>query len=487
MKDSKSVDKIKITKVNEVYIKVDCEPSIAMEISDQFTFMIPSAKFHPAYKSKFWDGKIRLFNVNTKLLYRGLLDNLISFLESRNYIVDLQKSLYTQVEITSTEILEFIEKLNTTFIPRDYQLEAFAHAIMNERSLLLSPTASGKSFIIYLIMRYYDVRTLIIVPTTSLVHQLSSDFSEYGFDSDRNIHRITGGVDKRSDKRVTISTWQSLYKLPKDYFEQFDMVIGDEAHLFQAKSLTKIMEKTINTKYKFGFTGTLDGSLTNQMVLEGLFGPTHKVVSTSELIEKKHLADFKIKCIILEYSDEERKNAKSFSYHDEVDFLVRNSRRNSFLCNLCTNLEGNTLVLFQFVEKHGRLLYQLMRDKNDDRELMFVFGGTEAEDREQVRKITEQSKNAIIVASYGTFSTGINIRNLHNVVFSSPTKSRIRTLQSIGRGLRKSDTKTSAILYDIADDLRWKSHTNFTLKHLMERINIYNSENFDYKMYNYKV
>ena len=481
------MDKIKITKINEVYIKVDCEPSIAMEISDQFTFMIPSAKFHPAYKSKFWDGKIRLFNVNTKLLYRGLLDNLLSFLESRNYLVELQKSLYTQVEITSTEILEFIEKLNTPFIPRDYQLEAFAHAIMNERSLLLSPTASGKSFIIYLIMRYYDVRTLIIVPTTSLVHQLSSDFGEYGFDSDRNIHRITGGVDKRSDKRITISTWQSLYKLPKDYFEQFDMVIGDEAHLFQAKSLTMIMEKTINTKYKFGFTGTLDGSLTNQMVLEGLFGPTHKVVSTSELIEKKHLADFKIKCIVLEYSDEERKNAKSFSYHDEVDFLVRNSRRNSFLCNLCTNLEGNTLVLFQFVEKHGRLLYQLMRDKNDDRELMFVFGGTEAEDREQVRKITEQSKNAIIVASYGTFSTGINIRNLHNVVFSSPTKSRIRTLQSIGRGLRKSDTKTSAILYDIADDLRWKSHTNFTLKHLIERINIYNSENFDYKMYNYKV
>jgi len=487
MKDSGQVDKVNITKVNEVYIRVDCDPSIAMEISDLFTFTVPSAKFHPSYKAKFWDGKIRLFNVNTKLLYRGLLDNLVSNLESRNYISTIDKSLYQNQNIKSSEILEFVKNLKTPFAPRDYQLEAFAHAITNERSLLLSPTASGKSFIIYLIARYYDVRTLIIVPTTSLVHQLSSDFCEYGFDSARNIHRITGGVDKSSDKQFTISTWQSLYKLPKDYFEQFEMIIGDEAHLFQAKSLTKIMEKTINTKYKFGFTGTLDGSLTNQMVLEGLFGPVHKVISTAELIEKKHLADFKIKCIVLDYTDAEKQDAKKFSYHDEVDFLVRNERRNKFLCNLCTNLEGNTLVLFQFVEKHGRLLYQMMKDANNDRELMFVFGGTEAEDREQVRRITEQSKNAIIVASYGTFSTGINIRNLHNVVFSSPTKSRIRTLQSIGRGLRKSDTKTSAVLYDIADDLRWKSHVNFTLKHLMERVNIYNSENFDYRMYNYKV
>ena len=487
MKDLKLADSINITKLNEVYIKVDCEPSIAMEISENFTFMVPSAKFHPSYKAKFWDGKIRLFNVHTKLLYRGLLDNLLSFIESRNYISKIDKSLYEIENISSSEILNFIKSLNTKFIPRDYQLNAFSYAISNKRAVMLSPTASGKSFIIYLIMRYYNVRTLIIVPTTSLVYQLASDFGEYGYESDRNIHRITGGSDKRSDKPVTISTWQSLYKLPKEYFQQFDLVIGDEAHLFQAKSLTNIMEKTINTQYKFGFTGTLDGSLTNQMVLEGLFGPVHKVISTSELIEQKHLADFKIKCIVLEYTDGERKNAKTFTYHDEVDFLVQNPRRNNFLCNLCTNLEGNTLVLFQFVEKHGKQLFQMMKDKSNDRELMFVFGGTEADTREQVRAITEQSKNAIIIASYGTFSTGINIRNLHNVVFSSPTKSRIRTLQSIGRGLRKSDTKTSATLYDIADDLKWKSNTNFTLKHLIERVNIYNSEGFDYRMYNYKV
>ena len=487
MRDLKLVDEVKITKVNEVYIKVDCSSSIAMEVSDNFTFTVPSAKFHPSYKAKFWDGKIRLYNVTTRLLYRGLLENLVEFLNSRNYISTIDKALYPQNELKSSEILEFIKSLNSKFTPRDYQLKAFAHAIMNDRALLLSPTASGKSFIIYLIMRYYNVRTLIIVPTTSLVHQLASDFDEYGFNSDRNIHRVTGGVDKSSDKPITITTWQSIYKLPKEYFGQFNLVIGDEAHIFQAKSLSKIMEKTINTKYKFGFTGTLDGSLTNQMVLEGLFGPMHKVVTTSELIEQKHLADFKIKCVVLEYTDEEKQNAKTFTYHDEIDFLVRNTRRNVFLSNLCSSLEGNTLVLFQFVEKHGRLLYQIMKDANNDRELMFVFGGTEAEDREQVRRITEQSKNAIIVASYGTFSTGINIRNLHNVVFSSPTKSRIRTLQSIGRGLRKSDTKTAATLYDIADDLRWKSHVNFTLKHLMERVNIYNSEDFDYKMYNYKV
>ena len=122
----------------------------------------------------------------------------------------------------------------STMQPRDYQLDAFVHAVRERRSLLLSPTASGKSFIIYLLVRYYAKRTLIIVPTTSLVSQLASDFADYGFDSDKFVHRVFSGKDKVSKRPITISTWQSIYKLHKDYFSQFDVIIGDEAHLFKA-------------------------------------------------------------------------------------------------------------------------------------------------------------------------------------------------------------------------------------------------------------
>jgi superfamily II DNA or RNA helicase len=322
------------------------------------------------------------------------------------------------------------------------------------------------------------------VPTTSLVSQLASDFADYGFESDRYVHRIFAGQDKQTDKPITISTWQSIYKLDKKYFEQFDVVIGDEAHLFKSTSLASIMSKLYRCRYRFGFTGTLDGTQTHRLVLEGLFGVVKKVTTTSELIEQKHLAEFDIKAIVLKYPDEIKKMLKDASYQDEIDFIVRNDSRNRFIKNLALSLDnGNTLLLFQYVEKHGKVLYDMIKNDAGDRKVFFVSGEVDGEEREQIRKIVETEQNAIIVASYGTFSTGVNIRNLHNIIFSSPSKSRIRNLQSIGRGLRKSETKTSSTLYDIADDLTWKSKKNHTLLHFIERINIYNEEKFVYKIY----
>jgi superfamily II DNA or RNA helicase len=322
------------------------------------------------------------------------------------------------------------------------------------------------------------------VPTTSLVSQLASDFADYGFESDRYVHRIFSGQDKQTDKPIVISTWQSIYKLDKKYFEQFDVVIGDEAHLFKANSLSSIMSKLHNCRFRFGFTGTLDGTQTHRLVLEGLFGVVKKVTTTAELIEQKHLAEFSIKAIVLKYPDDTKKLLKDATYQDEIDFIVRNESRNKFIKNLALSLDnGNTLLLFQYVEKHGKVLYNMIKNDAGDRKVFFVSGEVEGEEREQIRKIVETEQDAIIVASYGTFSTGVNIRNLHNIIFSSPSKSRIRNLQSIGRGLRKSDTKTSSTLYDIADDLSWKSKKNHTLLHFIERINIYNEEKFVYKIY----
>lgn len=477
------MDSLEISRHDEVYIKVRCEPGVAQELSDYFTFFVPGYKFMPAFKNKFWDGKIRLFNPLTCLIYTGLIPYIEKFCKERNYLIDYIDDFSCE-EFSLKEAKDFVSKIKPTMEPRDYQLEAFVYAVRNRRALLLSPTASGKSFIIYLLTRYYNARTLIIVPTTSLVSQLASDFADYGFESDRYVHRIFSGQDKQTDKPITISTWQSIYKLDKKYFEQFDVVIGDEAHLFKAASLASIMSKLHRCRYRFGFTGTLDGTQTHRLVLEGIFGAVKKVTTTAELIEQKHLADFNIKAIVLKYPDEIKKMLKDASYQDEIDFIVRNDARNRFIKNLALSLDnGNTLLLFQYVEKHGKVLYDMIKNDAGDRKVFFVSGEIDGEEREQIRKIVESEKNAIIVASYGTFSTGVNIRNLHNIIFSSPSKSRIRNLQSIGRGLRKSETKTTSTLYDISDDLSWKSKKNHTLLHFIERINIYNEEKFEYKIY----
>ena len=475
-------DIIEIERFDETYNKIICDPGIGFELNEYFTFEVPGAKFMPAVRNKVWDGKIRLYNVMSCLLYAGLNKYVEEFAKSRNYTI-IYKSDFSADEFSLKEANDFVDTLNipSKFERRNYQIEAFTYAVRNRRSLLLSPTASGKSFIIYLITRYYNARTLIIVPTTSLVSQLASDFNDYGYISDKFVHRIYAGQDKQTDKPITISTWQSIYKLPKEYFQQFDLVIGDEAHLFKAKSLTSIMSKLNLCRYRFGFTGTLDGTQTNKLVLEGLFGPVRKVTTTAELIYQQHLTNFEIKAIILKYPDEIRQQLRNADYQAELDFLVRNEARNRFIMNLALSLEGNTLLMFQFVEKHGKVLYDLMKDCG--REIFFVHGGVDGEDREQIRNLLKTKQDAIVIASSGTFSTGVNIPSLRNIIFASPSKSQVRVLQSIGRVLRQSAGKDGATLYDIADDLTWKSRKNFTITHFVERMKIYNEEKFDYKIY----
>jgi superfamily II DNA or RNA helicase len=325
---------------------------------------------------------------------------------------------------------------------------------------------------------------LLIVPTTSLVEQMYTDFQSYGYDSEQHCHKQYAGKDKTTDKFLTITTWQSIYKNPPEYFEQYDFVLGDEAHQFKAKSLGTIMGNLTNTKYRIGCTGTLDGTQTHKLVLEGLFGAVLKVTTTKELIDDKQLAEFKIKCLILKYPEPICKESRAWDYQAEMDYIVKNNARNAFIKNLTLSLEGNTLVLFQYVEKHGKELMRLIDAEKKHRKVFFVYGNTDVEVREEVRAITEKESDAIIIASYGTFSTGINIRNLHNVIFASPSKSRVRNLQSIGRVLRKGENKESAVLFDIADDFRVGKHVNFTLKHFIERVKIYEEEKFKYKFYN---
>ena len=475
-------------KKDEAFIQFECERSVAQELSDYFTFFVPGYQFTPAFKQRLWDGKIRLADLRTFTIYHGLYPYIEKFCKERDYTLEADEEITITENFSLIEAVDFIKTLNLPFEPRDYQLQSFVHAVRNKRLLLLSPTASGKSLIIYLIVRYLQAsnvgKGLLIVPTTSLVEQMYKDFEDYGYDSEEYCHRQYSGKEKHTNKFLTITTWQSIYKNDKEYFEQFDFVLGDEAHQFKAKSLTTILSGCSNASYRIGTTGTLDGTQTHRLVLEGLFGAVYKATTTAELIAKKQLADFRIKCLLLKYPESVCKQAKSWDYNEEMNYIVKHNARNSFIRNLTLSLEGNTLVLFQLVEKHGKILHAMIKEKAKNRHVFFVFGGTDVEVRESVRAITEKENNAIIVASYGTFSTGVNIRNLHNVIFASPSKSRVRNLQSIGRGLRKGDNKTEATLFDVVDDMRVGKFNNFTLKHFIERVKIYNDEKFNYKFYN---
>jgi len=477
-----------ISKKNEVFLHVKAEPHVYYELSDQFTFEVPGAKFMPHYQKRHWDGKIRLFNVQTGEIYVGLLDKLMQFCRDHEYTSQFTKNEYYGLPFEINDMIskEGVKDYMTAiskYKPRDYQIDGVYDALRHNRKLLISPTASGKSLMIYGIVRYFVEKKkniLIVVPTTSLVEQMYKDFADYGWDVGSYCHKIYAGRERETDSQVIITTWQSIYKLPRKYFERFSVVIGDEAHQFKSKSLISIMTKLGNAKYRYGFTGTLDGTQTHKWVLEGLFGPSYKIIKTTELMKKGHVATLDINVLLLKHPPNKFEN-----FEEEVQYIITHEKRNKFIRNLALDLKGNTLILFARVEGHGEPLYEMINTNTvEHRNVFFVHGGVPTQDREKIREITEQQDNAIIVASYGTFSTGINIKRLHNVIFASPSKSRIRNLQSIGRVLRKGNGKVKATLYDIADDISYKSRKNYTLNHLIERIKVYNEENFNYDIVN---
>jgi len=495
------MSKVIVTKINEVFVELSCGEDIKAELSEYFSFFAPNYQFNPLYKKRVWNGKIYLFNKKTSYLYGGLVRYLKDFCKEREIVLVLDPLVQNFDQFTSDDANAFVNSLdlhsrNQPIEPRDYQLTGFMKAIKYHKVLLLSPTASGKSLIIYLITRYIlnseGKKGLLIVPTISLVEQMFGDFKDYstanGWDVETEVQKIYQGKDKFVTKSLTISTWQSIHDFPKKFFEQFDFVIGDEAHGFKAKSLTNIMTKLANAKYRIGTTGTIDNTEVHKLVLEGHFGPISKVITTKELMDKGQLSELEIKCLVLKYPEHLCKQVKDMDFHEEIDFIVTNQARNKFITNLALDLKGNSLILFQFVEKHGKILYNMILEltkEQPNRKVFYVSGETEAADREAVRHITEQEHDAIIVASFGVFSTGVNIRRLHNIVFASPSKSKIRNLQSIGRGLRLGEGKDKATLYDISDDLRYGNNVNYTMNHYAERIKIYHAEKF--KISTYKV
>jgi len=464
-----------ITALDNVWIQIACDDSIARELSDYFSFEVPGAQFmkrRAAYKH--WDSRIRLFKLRTRTIYRGLLPRVLEFAHARNYSitnrVPAAKPLYTDLD-------DAVSNLNLPVDLRDYQQTSLRILLDNHRRIILSPTGSGKSLVIYLISQLLrDTKVLIVVPTIGLVAQMVKDFVSYGLEE--RIHTIHAGCEKQDTARLFVSTWQSIYKMPPDYFNQFETVICDEVHLAKAKSLTSLLEKC-NAPYRFGFTGTLDELQCHRLMLEGLFGSVTQVTTTAKLVEKQQLSPLHVKMLVLEYPDGERKIHRHDQYQDEVDFIVQHAARLEFVAQLAKHLKGNTLVLFNYVEKHGIPLHERIQRVCKGKDVHYIAGSIDGDERETIRQwVTGENDNQVIVASFGTFSTGINIPNIRHLVFASPSKSKIRVLQSIGRAARLHELKDHATIWDIVDDLRIGKHVNHTFKHAQLRAQYYSTEKF---------
>ncbi len=489
---------IEVESVDEVRYYIKTEQALKRELRDYFSFMVPGAQYMPMFKKRLWDGKIRLYDILSSTLPRGLKSYLQKFCEDRKYTINIKESK-NPLCITKDELLDFYKSLKVTVrkkeVPmHDHQERAILHALNSHRSVVISPTGSGKSLIIYVLVRFLqtvlptDRKILILVPTVGLVNQMESDFFDYSgqdksWSCKKYIHKISAGQDKDTKKQIVISTWQSIYKLPKEWFSDFDAIFFDECHQAKAESINFIGQKLHKAWFRIGTTGTLQQTQAHRLSIEGILGPAVQFIQTKNLMTKGLLAKLDIDCIILKYKEEDKQLLKKQKYADEIKWIVSNDERNKFIKDLALRTKGNTLILFNYVELHGRPLTAIIEAEAGDRKVYFISGKTEAETREYIRKVVDKETDAILVASFGTTSAGINIVNLDNIIFASPTKSVIRLLQSIGRGLRVSARKKSLKVYDVVDDLTMKSHKNHVFKHFEERLKIYKREKFDHKIH----
>ncbi len=488
---------IDVESIDEVRYYVKTEKGLKQELRDYFSFMVPGAQYMPMFKRRLWDGKIRLYDILSSTLPRGLKTYLEKFCNDRGYSLNVKESK-NPLCATEAQLMAFYESLKVSVRKQvvqmhDHQKQGILHALNNHRSVLISPTGSGKSLIIYVLVRFLqkvlptDRKILILVPTVGLVNQMESDFFDYSsqdksWSCKKYIHKISAGVDKETDKQIVISTWQSIYKLPKQWFDKFDAIFFDECHQAKAESINFIGQKLSKAWFRIGTTGTLQQTQAHRLSIEGILGPAVQFIHTKNLMNKGLLAKLGIDCILLKYTEQEKQLLKKQKYVDEIKWIVDNEKRNEFIKELALRTKGNTLILFNYVEAHGKPLAALLEAAGTNRKVYLIHGKTEADAREYIRRVIDKEKDAILVASYGTTSAGINIVNLDNIIFASPTKSVIRLLQSIGRGLRVSEKKKTLKVYDIVDDLSWKSHKNHVLRHFEERVKIYNKEKFDYKI-----
>jgi superfamily II DNA or RNA helicase len=397
--------KVILLPFDNVFIRIQTNPDLDRELYEYFSFQPEGFRFMPAYRKKYWDGRLRLYRRGK--IYYGLQDKIKDFCLERGYEFENRVPVPTPIEPILPKFLE-------PFVPRDYQIEIFRKALEKRRGLFLSPTSSGKTASVFMIAEQLkESRVLILVPTTTLVHQGLQHFKQYGYTG--TIHGIVAGEDRHTDAQVCFACWQSVIREKSDWLKQFSTIICDEAHTATAKSLTLIMENS-PAENRFGFTATLSGSETHEMILTGLFGPAERIITTKELMDREIIAKANVQMVTLRHPEKIRKTMRKAKYQDEIQFLIDCEARNEFITNLAVSLKGNTLVLYTRIDEHGQKIFDKIVAKRGAEDVYFLHGGIDGKIRNEVRAKIEGAENAIIVGSYGVTSTGIDITRLHNLI-----------------------------------------------------------------------
>lgn len=476
------------------YLRAD--RGILLELNEQFSFQVPNYRFMPAYKASRWDGWIRPILLDGECPV-GLIPSVIDYLKGSGREVRLTKEFRAFKE----EFKFTFDDISIPFVPHDSQVEALRIALEKKRQVILSPTSSGKSLIVYGItraMELYERKTLVIVNSLMLINQMKSDIGDYSvndkdWDVEEKVHLLADGSPKKTNKNIVIATWQTLQHIKDaEWFRQWKAVIVDECHGCKAAVLSEIMNKCINAFVRIGLSGSLDGSQVMETSLIGHFGPIKRVISTRELMDAGKVSDLIVKSVVLKYPNSMREEMfyrdadnkkKRIVYKEEIAKIIKNERRNRFICQLANSAKGNTLVLTTLVKEHCIPLFEMMKELYPEKEVFFIGTSVPAQDRERIRKLVETKENVVIFASYSIFSTGISIKRLHNVILASPSKSVIRIIQTIGRVLRLHESKDRATVFDIVDDMRCGLKSlNYALSHFMERVKIYQKEKFEMKI-----
>lgn len=483
------------------FLRIDEATELELEqLNISLTKRIDSWRFNPLVKRGVWDGYVSYIKDN-KWIPVGLWRYVM--LLCKEYRFELKVNGVTRlfdpnISIESFEewAIDFFDGYKLT--PHDYQIEAAFNILKFRRCLAELATSAGKTMISFLTVAYMlekqkAKRILFIVPNVSLVVQASEDFLDYNWQNrvKIKIQQIYAGQKLKPNTNVVIGTYQSLVKKEAAYFDEFDAVIVDETHKAKSASIKDILAKCRNAQYKFGLSGTLpkDGTL-DKLTLMSQTGPVITEVKAAFLQKEGHIAGCKVKVIEMDYAPESTKIAfqelaqNRYESKDvfqlEQNFVVNNQARLDFIVDIIARVPRNSLVLFHRIE-HGKKIYDALRSRST-KKVYYVDGGTDTDIREEHKKKMEAGDEIVIVASYGTFSTGISVKKIHNIFFTESFKSEVIIRQSIGRGLRQHESKSSVLIVDFVDNLCTPEWENYLYKHGQERQRIYRQEQFEYQI-----
>lgn len=504
--------------INSTFIKVtSTDESEYIKLHDYFSIPIPGIEHSQRFRAGLMDGAKKFLNANGYLLW-GLKQKAIDYLNTED--ISYQDNTTPIIsDFNSKEFIEFYNKLDLPFKPYKHQLEGVLVCLREKRVLPLLCTGSGKSLVIYILCRYAiqrNLKVLLLVPSISLVYQMSGDFKDYFYNKEKNIlkqiensnddieiltlnkelesiyqnrkdlncesidehiHLIFGGQDKHSDKLVKISTRDSLSigqnRVDEDYFKDIDMFIGDEIHRAGSDTTSEIIKacnKSYNndSMYKIGLTGSLSTNVIDNLLIEGMIGKVASIIKMRELIDLGLATNVYIQPLYLNYNISLTKEVKKMKYAEEDKFVRTFEPRSKFIAKLATSFnDKNIMIIYKNNDSAEQILSEIIKirnpdktfklkdyQKDNDEKVYLSAGSTKAVNRDDFRGMMEDSNGNILIGNTSIISTGINIKNVHVFIFANIGKSSTTVIQAIGRIVRLHSSKCDgAVVYDIVDNL----------------------------------